>query len=79
MKVELVTWIDSVISNGMWKSIDMIVDDVAVITSVGFIIKETDSYIVIAPHLGIDNRYMGWMIIQKSSIRMRRVVELAVE
>lgn len=50
MELVLIEWVDSYASSG-WQEVSSIEPEVLVCRSVGWVIRETDSTLVVAPHL----------------------------
>lgn len=79
-KIEYIKWIDSSQSNGWHYSSDCDHSKCKDITSIGYLMKETEETIVICPHLcdveAHDWQGCGIMTIPKCSIKERKKVEL---
>ena len=49
LKLVIIEWVDSSRGDG-WVSVDTVDDEAHTVTSVGWVVKENDAIIVIAPH-----------------------------
>lgn len=83
MLIEHIIWMDSSASVNGWNDIKDITCDLDPIHSFGFVIKETDDAIIVAPHYTTDKidglqQACGWMRIPKVSID-RRIVVAAID
>jgi len=60
MEIEKIEWVDSFGVNSDWTEFDKISNDIVITcTSVGYVIKETETYIIVVPHLHGDTRSIG--------------------
>ncbi len=87
MKPELIEWLDSFGAGPQWTEFEEIDNDVEIrCSSVGYVIKETDQYVVIVPHIhgdliieGLNKKVTasgcGDMAIPKVSIVKRTVLK----
>ena len=80
-KVEIIEWFDPYSDDSEWQSVDKIKIDLAMVYSIGHVIKETDEVIVIAHSLGRTpsektNECCGMMIIPKKCIKKRRKISV---
>lgn len=81
MKIEYVTWLDSYGCSASWQEIEGMKVGHAICYSTGFIIGETEEYLVIAAHYSPQNDQIGSlksaygeMAIPKCSIIDRKVL-----
>jgi hypothetical protein len=71
-KLELVTWRDAGGEDSGWKSPSDIGDDNPIITSVGWVVKETDNNLTLAMDLADDGETNGRSRIPKGMIVSRK-------
>lgn len=79
-KIEVVEWIDPYSDDIEWTEISKIKVDMPTIYSVGHVVKETESSLVIAHSVGRmsqakESECCGMMIIPKHAIKRRRRVD----
>jgi len=76
MKLEIIEWIDSMGVNPLWTHISDMENHVCKCKSVGYIVQETNEFIVIAPNIADaenDPQVCGHMVIPKCAILKRDV------
>lgn len=78
-KILQVEWVDSSSTNRVWNQVDWLAkQSIQRCMSIGFLVHEDASCIVLAGHKGLDDNtdFAGDMLIPKSSIRRRRTIKL---
>jgi hypothetical protein len=82
MNIELVTWIDSYGCSPVWIDPEEIHCAAHYCFSVGYILKESDEAIIVAPHYSPKNKVIGTnecvcgeMTIPKVSIISRKIIQ----
>ena len=79
-KIELIQWVDSFGCGSRWQEMDSMKDRAVLYChSVGFVIKETDDYVVIVPHRAVETEQCeeqgcGDMTIPKVCITSREIL-----
>jgi hypothetical protein len=76
MKIEIITWRDASEDEAGWKPSEDIDDEHYVVTSVGFVVKETEANLTLAMDLGPDGYNNGRGRIPKAMIVSRQVLEV---
>lgn len=78
-KIELIHWVDSALSINGWGVLEEISCEVQQMFSVGYVTTETETDILVVPHLSPENdnskcAAAGWITIPKCSIKWRKVL-----
>ena len=76
MKIELIKWVDTFGCSPGWEFEDELECKVTEVYSVGFVRKETDSVIVLIPHMSSAERTQiaGYICIPRRQIIERKVI-----
>ena len=79
MQIEIVIWRDASEESCGWQSPEEIDDDHYLVTSIGFVVKETKDNLTLAMDLGSDGQTNGRGRIPKLMIVSRKVIDYQKE
>lgn len=83
-ELQLIEWVDSFGCSSTWSPTDSIKEDIKpyICTSVGFVVFENDSLVVVVPHIAPEDKELGSkeqgcgdMAIPKSAILKRKTLQ----